>query len=390
MSLLKVRRSVFFHAMAALFVVQSVFMVQSACLCQAAEPKLRAYIGTYTRGEKGGVHTCLFDTQTGELSDLKLAGQVDSPSFVALAPNGKHLYAVSERAGGSVYAFAVNRETGELTELNHESAQGSGPCHLVVDPSGKYVLAANYGSGNVVVLPILPDGRLRAASSVQQHSGSSVNKARQQAPHAHCIHVSPNGRYVLASDLGIDRLVLYSFDNSTGTLAPHDPPGVPLDPGAGPRHFAFSKDGRFGYSLNELHMTVTAFAIEPDAFKFTALQTLPTTPGEKPEGGSTAEILVHPSGKFVYASNRGANTIAVFSVEEDGRLKPVDWTPTGGRTPRNFVLDPEGQFLLAENQDSNDIHVFSIDQGTGRLTPTGKKIECPSPVCMRWLPPATE
>jgi 6-phosphogluconolactonase len=351
------------------------------------------YVGTYTGSKSKGIYLFHLDMATGKLTPAGIAAECANPSFLALHPNGRFLYAVNEVSdfdtanSGATTAFAIDRETGKLTLLNQQSAKGAGPCHLTVDPSGKNILVANYGGGSVAVLPIQPDGRLGEATAFVQHQGSSVNPGRQKEPHAHSINVDAANRFAFAADLGLDKVLVYRFDPQKGTLAPNDPPAAAVAPGAGPRHFAFHPDGRRAYVLNEIDSTVTAFDYDAKTGTLKTLQTLPTLPTGFQGNNSTAEVVVHPSGKFLYCSNRGHDSIAIFTIDaQSGRLTAAGHQPTGGKTPRNFNVDPTGAYLLAANQDSDSIAVFRIDPITGALTPTGPTVQAPTPVCIRFLP----
>ena len=350
------------------------------------------YIGTYTRQDSKGIYVCRLDAATGKLSALALAGESINPSFLALHPNGKFLYAANEspnrggKPGGSLSGFAIDASSGKLTPLNTVSSGGAGPCYVAVDKSGKNLLTANYGGGSVAAVPVKDDGRLGEASAFVQHAGSSVNPKRQQAPHAHSINLSRDNRFAVAADLGLDQLLVYAFDPVKGTLVPNDPPFARLNPGAGPRHFAFHPNGRYGYAINELQSTVTGFAYDPSRGVFKELQTISTLPQNFQGETHTAEVQVHPTGKFLYGSNRGHDSIAVFAIDAGkGTLTAIEQVSTQGKTPRNFGIDPTGSYLLAANQDSNSIVVFAIDRKTGRLTPTGQILEVPSPVCVKFL-----
>ncbi len=347
------------------------------------------YIGTYTKNPNQGIYACNFDPATGSLTSLRLAGQIASPSFLAFHPKGRFLYAVSEvndyggENSGAVAGFSINQESGELKLLNKASSRGASPCHLVVDSSGRNIIVANYVGGSVAVLPARPDGRLGDASALSQHIGSSVNPRRQQKPHAHCVTLSPDNRFALVADLGLDRVLVYRFDWLRGTLTPNDPPLTRVNAGAGPRHCAFHPDGRHLYVINELQSSVTVFAYDPAGGALKELQTISALP-EGFQGASTAaEVQVHPSGKFLYGSNRGHDSIAVFSIDpQDGKLALPSHSSTQGKTPRHFGIDPSGTWLLAANQDSNSVVVFRIDATSGGLTPTGHALEVGSPVCV--------
>ncbi|MPZ16323.1 MAG: beta-propeller fold lactonase family protein [Luteitalea sp.] len=354
--------------------------------------ELFVYVGTYTNGESKGIYLLRMDPRTGQLSEPTLAAEAKSPSFLAVHPTKRVLYAVNEisgndgdRPGGAVSAFAIGPD-GSLTLLNEQSSRGAGPCFVAVDEAGAHVLVANYGGGSVAVLPIDEDGRLESASATVQHEGSSVDPKRQQGPHAHSINPDPSNQFALAADLGLDRILVYRLDATAGTITPHDPPDARVEPGAGPRHLAFHPNGRFAYVMNELQSTVTSFAWDAAEGTLEALQTLPTLPADFSGTNHTADVQVHPSGRFVYGSNRGHDTIAVFGVDEaNGRLSPVEHRASGGKTPRHFGIDPSGTYLLAANQDSNSLVVFRIDQQSGRLAPTGTQVEVPSPVCVRFV-----
>jgi 6-phosphogluconolactonase len=354
-----------------------------------------AYIGTYTGAKSKGIYIGRLDTTTGMLTSPELAAEITSPSFLAVHPNNRLLYAVNEvnkfegKNSGAVSAFAIDPATGKLKLLNQVSSVGAGPCYLIVDRMGMSVLVANYGSGSVAALAIKPDGSLGEATAFIQHTGSSINSQRQKEPHAHSINVSPDNHFAIAADLGLDKLLVYRFDPRKGTLAPNDPPFTAVAPGSGPRHFAFHPDGRHAYVINEILCTVTAFDYSAPRGELKELQTISTLPpGEAVKPGySTAEVQVHPTGKFLYGSNRGHDTIVVFAIDErTGRLTHVQNEPTQGKIPRNFAIDPTGQWLLAENSSSDSIVLFRIDTKTGQLSAAGQKIEVGSPVCVKFVP----
>ncbi len=350
------------------------------------------YAGTYTGAKSKGIYLFRLEMESGKLSPLGVAAETVSPSFLAIHPNRKLLYSVGEigefggKKTGAVVAFAIDATSGKLTKLNEQASGGAGPCHLVVDKSGKSVLVANYGGGSVKALPIGEDGKLGDGGTTIQHMGSSVNPRRQDAPHAHSINIDADNRFAFAADLGLDKVLVYRLDPAKASLAANDPPSVSVRPGAGPRHFAFHPTGKFAYVINEIHCTVTAFAYNSDRGVLDEIQTITTLPHEVREGYSTAEVQVHPSGRFLYGSNRGHDSIAVFAIDQStGKLTAVEHEPTQGKTPRNFGIDPTGKFLLAENQGSDTIVVFRIDPASGKLEPTGHVAECPSPVCVKFL-----
>ena len=357
---------------------------------QPAGGRLWVYIGTYTGKQSKGIYRAELDLKTGKLSEPVLAAEVPNPSFLAIHPTGRFLYAVSEVGGGkkagSVHAFALSPKTGALAHLNEQSSGGAGPCHVTVDPTGKVVLAANYGAGSACSLPVGPDGKLGAPASVVQHRGTSVNKQRQEAPHAHSVNVDRAGRFAFVADLGLDKVMIYRLDPKDATLTPNEPAFVALEPGAGPRHFAFHPDGAAAYVINELDSTLTTMDYDPKAGALKPRQTVSTLPMPV-KGNSTAEVVVHPSGRFVYGSNRGHDSIAVFAVDpKTHELRPAGHQRQHIKTPRNFAIDPTGTYLLVGNQGANTIAVFRIDPQTGALTSVGDPVAVPSPVCIRFLP----
>jgi len=345
------------------------------------------YIGTYTRrlphvaGRGKGIYVYQLDTPTGRLAPVGQTGEIVNPSYLLVDPQGRYLYAVQETEKKSaVYAFALNGE--KINYLNHRPSQGVFPCHLALDQTGRYLLVANYGSGTVSVFPLLDNGRLGAATDVVKHTGASgANPQRQEGPHAHAVMVGPNNRHVFVADLGLDKIMIYRFDAATGKLTPHDPPGVSLHPGAGPRHLAFHPGGRHAFVINELDATVTTFAHSHGTL--TPLQTVSALPPDFKGTRSGAAIRVAPSGRFVYASNRGHNSIAIFAFDQaSGNLTPAGHESTQGQTPRDFIIDPSGGLLLAANQDSDTVVSFRINPQTGQLQTTGPVTRVPNPVCL--------
>ncbi len=365
----------------------------AASACASKPRKVLVFVGAYTSGESEGISVLELDTASGALTPVSVTTDVRNPSFLALDPGGRFLYAVSEvgdfegQPTGGVVAFAIDRESGSLRRINARPSGGAGPCHLVVDQTGANVLVANYGGGSVAVLRVGPSGELVDTSAFVQHEGSSVNKRRQNAPHAHSINLDPSNRFAYAADLGIDRVLVYRFDPASGLLDPTPADGA-VAPGAGPRHLAFHPSGRWAYVINELHSTVTAFERDAADGTLRELQTISTLPDGFEGNNSTAEIRVHPSGRFLYGSNRGHDSIAVFAIDPArGTLTPVEHEPTQGRTPRNFNIDPTGSFVLAANQRTDSIVVFRIDPTSGALEPTGHQVRVPTPVCVRFLVP---
>lgn len=371
-------------------------LVMAAVLDQrvSAAENFWVYVGTYTQGSDSlGIYQLQMEGDTGKLSYVNTTVDVVNPSFLAIHPSKKYLYAVNEignyqgKKTGAISSFSINARTGHLKFLNQQSSKGAAPCHLVVDATGKYVLVANYSGGNVCSLPIQNNGTLKTSGSFIQHAGSSIT-SRQTAPHAHSINLDPSNRHAVVADLGIDQLLVYKFNQADGTLTPNSIPGIKMAPGAGPRHFTFHPTGKWGYVINELNRTVTAMNYNSKNGAFQKLQTISTVPeGTRAKGNSTAEIQVHPSGKFLYGSNRGPNTIAMYQVnQQTGKLTAIGYQPTGGEIPRNFKIDPTGNFLLVANQNTHNIVVFQIDSNTGLLKTTGMEIHVPKPVCIKFLP----
>lgn len=348
------------------------------------------YIGTYTEKTSKGIYVYRFNPATGRLTSLGLAAETENPSFLAVAPDGRYLYAVNEMIGGkrngAVSAFAINLRTGKLTFLNQLSSEGSSPCYVSLDKTGKYALVANYGSGSVAVFPLGRNGRLQKASAFVQHTGSSVNPRRQKGPHAHSVNISPDNRFAISADLGLDKLLVDHFNAATGSLTPDKPPFARVKAGSGPRHFVFSPNGKFLYVVSEMGSIVTAFSYNASNGLLRELQVISTLPKNFKGESTGAEVDVLPSGEYLYASNRGDDTIAVFRINDrKGTLTPIQYAPTGGKNPRNFEIDPTGSYLFAANQDSASVVIFRINQRTGRLTPTGQRLELDSPVCVKFV-----
>jgi 6-phosphogluconolactonase len=352
------------------------------------------FVGTYTNaGKSQGIYRLEIDNETGRVSEPTLAAESTDPSFLAIHPSKRFLFAVNEVArfegkpSGYVSGFTLDPKTGVLGSINKQSSRGAAPCHLTIDRTGKAVLVANYSGGNVAALLIGEDGRLGPASAFIQHEGSSADKGRQSEPHAHSINLDSSNHFAVAADLGLDKLLVYKFDPTKPTIVPNDPAFARVAPGSGPRHFAFHSDGKHAYVINEMKSTVTAFEYDAERGVLSEIQTIGTLPDGYTGTSYTAEVQVHPSGKFLYGSNRGHDSIAVFAIEPGtGRLKAIEQVPTGGKNPRNFGMDATGKFLLAANQGSDTIKVFKIDAATGQLTPTGQTVAVPVPVCVKFVP----
>ena len=361
-----------------------------------------AYVGTYTGAKSQGIYLFRLEADNPEISQnirlvpLGLAAASPNPSFLEIDLKRRLLFAVNEinqfegKATGAVSAFSIDKAKGTLTLINQRPSMGTDPCHLVLDKSGRHLLIANYGSGSVSVLPVSADGRLGVASHAVQHTGSSVNPDRQKGPHAHCVTIDRANRFVFVCDLGLDKVLAYRFDAQRGRLTPHDPPFAQVKPGAGPRHMVFRPDGRFAYVINELTSTVTAFRYDANAGALHEVQTVSTLPEHFDGANTGAEVDVHPSGKWLYASNRGHNSVVLFDVDSDnGTLTYVEEQGTGGFKPRHFGIEPAATYLAVGNQDSDTILVARIDAGNGRLKPSGVFANAPSPVCVKFLPPTS-
>lgn len=364
----------------------------------AAGPStLWVYVGTYTYGDSKGIYLCRLDMASGKLELASATGGAVNPSFLALHPKRPLLYSVCETSNfegsgtGAVCAFAIEPKTGQLKALNRKPSYGTGPCHLTVDQTGRHLLVANYGSGGLAAMPIAADGLLGSASCVMQHVGSSVNRQRQKSPHAHGVYLDAANRFALVPDLGIDKVLVYRFSDENGKLRLNRPAWTATAAGAGPRHLAFHPEGRFVYAINELNSTVAAYGYDAACGTLREIECVSTLPKGFEGSNTTAEVAVHPSGKFVYGSNRGHNSIAIFAVDEkNGKLRVVGHEPTQGKTPRNFAIDPTGRYLLAANQDTNNVVVFRIEGATGRLESLKQSIEIPAPVCLVMRPPVEE
>jgi 6-phosphogluconolactonase len=354
-------------------------------------PGRLVFVGTYTGGSTGseGIYALQFDDATGSLTPRGLAAATPSPSFLIASADRRVVFAVNEldnyegAASGSVTSFAVDSAAAKLTPIGTQSSRGAHPCHLELDKTGRFLAVANYTGGNYSLFPIDADGRLEPAVAVVAGQGRGPT-SRQLGPHGHAVTFDPANRFLIATDLGIDRVLVYRFDSAAGTLVANKPSSVAMVPGAGPRHFAFHPNGRQAFVINELNSTITSLAWDAATGAFSVIGTVSTLPAGF-SSGTTAEIAVHPTGRFVYGSNRGHDSVAVFSVADDGSLKLVEIESTRGKTPRNFTIDPTGRWLLAGNQESSTIAVFGIDQSTGALTPVGEPVATPTPVSILFV-----
>lgn len=346
------------------------------------------YVGTYSARDGEGILCATFDQRNGSLGELRPTGGIRNPAFLAIHPSGNFLYATTTVADtdgtptGAIAAFAIDDKTGELREIDRRPSGGTGPCHLAVDSQGGCLVVANCGTATVACLALSRDGRFGESSTVIRHKGVSVNS--EQKAQAHSINIDGSGRYAIAADLGLDRLFVYRLDAARALLTPHDPPFTSVAPGAGPRHLAFHPEGDFVYAVNELGNTVTAFSFDGETGMLQTIQDVSTLPMGFAGESFAAEVRVHPGGRFLYASNRGHDSLAVFAIDSaTGRLDPKGHTPSQGSFPRNFTLDPSGNYLIVANQKSDNLVVFHVDPQTGRLEAAGEPIPAPQPVCVR-------
>jgi len=350
----------------------------------AAEKESLMYVGTYTRGGSKGIYGYKFNPATGKLTEIGVAAEVQNPSFLYVTPDGRHLYAVGEASTGMVTAYNVDRATGKLSKLNDEATGGNGPCHLAADKTGRNLVIVHYGSGNVSVFKLKADGSVGERTALVQDTGEpGADKKRQDKAHAHSVNFSKSGKYAVVADLGLDEYIVYELDPAKGTLTKHSTANV--KPGSGPRHFNFHPNYKFAYGVNELSSTVTGFDWNEPAGKLTEKQTISTLPADFKGTSYCAEILVHPSGKYVYASNRGHDSLAMFSIASDGKLTSLGTVSVEGKTPRNFRIHPSGAWVIAANQDSGNLVVYKVDKSTGKLTATGEQAKVPYPVCIKFI-----
>jgi 6-phosphogluconolactonase len=355
------------------------------------------YVGTYTATGSKGIYNYRFDPKTGKLTPIGVAAQIANPSFLVTDPQHRFLYAVTEmgqepgadsyKKNGSISSYSIDRKTGALTFLNKVDAGGGGSCHLVVDKTGKMLFVANYGSGNVASFAIKPDGSIGERTGFDQHTGSSVDPARQKGPHAHAVVLSPDNHFLFVPDLGLDQVKIYRVDAAKSTFTANDPGYATVKAGLGPRHFTFGRGAKFAYALCEMGSSVVVFSYNPVKGSLTPVQTISNLPEGFTGIDNSAEIEMDQSGRFLYASNRGNDSITVFAVDPaKGTLTKVQVVPTQGNIPRNFALDPTGKYLVAANQKSNSLVVFSVDPQNGKLTAAGQMLDVPSPVDVLFVP----
>jgi 6-phosphogluconolactonase len=355
-------------------------------------PKEILYVGTYSVRDSKGIYAYTFNRVKNSLTLIQEVPSLESPSFVTVHPSKKFLYSVNRGKadvadqGGSVSAYGIDPSTGRLSGLNHKSSYGEGPCYVEVDKTGKYVFVSHYGEGNITVLSLFKDGQIGSVSDSKKYTGNSINAERQQSPHIHSTTVTPDNKFVYVIDLGTDKIYIYEFNAADGTLHAASVPEVNVVPGAGPRHFTLHPSGNFAYVAEELTSTVGVFSVDKATGALTILQdSVISLPENYTEKNTSADIHTDPTGRFLYVSNRGANVISIFSIAEDGKITLVGHQDTGGKVPRNFLVDPKGEYLFVANQDSDTINIFRINQKTGKLTPLGKPVSVPSPVCLKWL-----
>ena len=355
-----------------------------------AQKRTFLVVGTYTSGTSEGVHVFNFNTGTGEAKLLNVA-KVANPSFLAISPNEKNVFAVSEVAnerskGGRIVSFSFDQSTGKLSKINEQASQGNNPCYVTTDKTGKWVITGNYSSGTLAVLPAAAGGRLDSAVTSIAHTGSSVNSDRQNDPHVHATVLSPDEKYLYVPDLGIDKIMVYRFNKKNGSLMPAATPFVMTRPGSGPRHFTFHPNKKFAYLVEELTGGVSAYRYNKKTGDLSLIQNNSTLEPDFMGYPGSADIHVSPDGKFLYASNRGeSNSIAIFSINKSGGLTAVGHQPVLGKTPRNFNFDPTGNFLLVANQDSDEIVLFNVNKDTGLLQDSGKRVKLGKPVCIKWI-----
>lgn len=375
-------------------------MVVDSTFCQQSNgeksKEMLVYIGTYSSGKSNseGVYIYKLNLASGKLKPYKTVKNVVEPAFLTIDKNRKYLYSVNEteeyegKQSGAVSAFAINQKTGDLEFLNKQPSLGGAPCYVSVSENGKFVLVANYLGGNVSVFPVEKDGKLGVSIDLVQHSGSGANKERQETAHAHSIMLDKNNRFAFANDLGIDKVMIYQFDERLGKLKPNAAQAFyQTKVGAGPRHLAFHPNGKFAFVINELNMTISSLAYDAKQGTLKEIQIVPTLPADFSGANICADIHVSPNGKFLYGSNRGHDSIVSYKIDEKtGKLEIIGHVSTGGKTPRNFAIDPTGKLLLAANQNSDSILVFRIDEKSGKLSATGNMAQVPTPVCLKLIP----
>lgn len=346
--------------------------------------KFIGYVGTYTKGDSKGIYTFTLDTETAKITDIKEAAHLENPTYVTISQDNQYLYAVVKKDGtGGVAAYSINQQTGELTALNDQVLEGASPCHVSVDSNNRHVVTANYHKGTIESYVVnQEDGTVQPAASIMQHEGSGPNQERQEKPHAHYAGFTPDEKYVAAVDLGIDQLITYKLNDGVLTKVNT----LSVKPGSGPRHLAFHPNGKYAYMMTELSSEVIVLAYNAEDGSFTELQYISTIPQDFKENNQGSAIHLSSDGRFVYAGNRGHDSIAVFSVnQESGELTFVEHTSTEGNWPRDFMLDPTEKFLIASNQESHNLVLFSRDKAAGTLTLLQSDVTVPYPVCIKFF-----
>lgn len=372
-----------------LLVLMSILLVHAL---QAQPTKEILYVGTFSVRGSEGIYAFSFDRVKRTLKLLQTVPSLESPSYLAIHPTGKFLYSVNRGKadvtdnGGSVSAYGIDPKSGKLSGLNHRPSYGDGPCYISVDKTGKYVFIANYNEGNLVVLPLFDDGIIGNPSDAKKYVGSSINPSRQEGPHIHSAVISPDNRFLYASDLGTDKVYIYEFNSSNGTLTPAKTAEVSVNPGSGPRHFTFHPSGKFAFLAEELTSSVCSFSVNKLTGALTIIQdTVKSLPESFKATNTSADIHTDTKGKYLYLSNRGHNSVSIFSISPTGKINLIGQQATAGKTPRNFLIDPKGEFIFVANQDSDTIVMFRINPKTGKLTAVGKPVKVPSPVCLKLL-----
>ena len=365
------------------FLIASLCLLSSFAFAQNADYYL--YVGTYTRKTSEGIYVYRFNTQTGDFTPVSIAKGVSNPSFLAISPDQRFLYAVGGTTGDSARAFSIDKPSHQLTLLNSQASGGKGGAHIAIDKTGKWVIVGHYVSGSLSVLPVQTDGSLGAVRQVIQHEGKSVDLERQTKPYVHSINIAPNNKDVFVPDLGMDKIMTYTLDAKTGQLTAGNPAFTAVTPGSGPRHFTFHPNGKFAYAIQEMGSMITGFRYREG--RLHPFQTIKTLPDEYTGRKWSADIHISPDGRFLYGSNRAHESLAIFSIsQKTGQLTLVGHQPVDGKTPRNFAIDPTGNFVLVANQDSDNITIFKRDNQTGKLTFTGKEITVSMPVCLKFIP----
>ena len=345
------------------------------------------YFGSHGAGPHIGFSVAHFDTDTGKLTKPVFLEEAVAPAYFIIRPDGRRLYTCNSFPGSSVSAYAIDPTSAKLTFLNQQPSGGGDPSYVSLGPSGRYLMVANFLGGSVAVFALRPDGSIGRRTALVQNIGTSLDPNDPKHAHAHSIRFDPSRRFVLVADLGLDKVLVYRMNPKTGALTPNDPPFVSVAPGSGPRHTAFDPRDRYVYAINETASSIVRFGWDSNRGVLTQFETVSTLPEGFTGVNTGAEILMHPSGKFLYATNRGNDSVAVFSVQADtGRLTPLQFISTEGKTPRNAEFDPTGKWLLVTNQDSNNAVVYRIDQSTGRLTENGDPVSVPGPFCERFVP----